>query len=57
MYFPEQLENESAEKIFLETCDETKVNFFFFSIDTQKLNLSPYHIYINGPHNKKNNTL
>ena len=30
---------------------------FFFSIDTQKLNLSPYHIYINGPHNKKNNTL
>ena len=58
MYFPEQLENESAEKKFLETCDVTKVNFcFFFSIDTQKWNLSPYHIYINGPYTKKNNTL
>lgn len=30
---------------------------FFFSIDTQKWNLSPYHIYINGPYNKTNNTL
>ena len=55
MYFPEQLENESAEKKLLETCDETKVNFF--SIDTQKWNLSPHRIHINGPYKKKNNTL
>ena len=29
MYFLEQQENENAERKFLETCDETKVNFFF----------------------------